>query len=85
MRPEECTQIATGSQHIEGVSEICAERIINITSSSFNVSNGVKQGSVISPLLFTLYVEELITRLEGCVILQLQNFMKNFMAISFLF
>ncbi len=42
------------------------------TSTSFNVTNGVKQGSVISPLFFTLYVDELIDRLEhsgyGCKI-----------------
>ncbi len=34
------------------------------TSTTFNMSNGVKQGSVISPLLFTLYVDELIQTLE---------------------
>ncbi len=40
------------------------------TSTTFNMSNGVKQGSVISPLFFTLYVDELIQTLEksgyGC-------------------
>jgi len=35
------------------------------TSMSFDVSNGVKQGSVISPLFFTIYVDELICKLEG--------------------
>ncbi len=34
------------------------------TSHSFNVTNGVKQGSVISPLFFTLYVDELIDKVE---------------------
>ncbi len=34
------------------------------TSYSFNVTNGMKQGSVISPLFFTLYVDELIDKLE---------------------
>ena len=42
------------------------------TSSSFNTSNGVRQGSVISPLFFTLYVDELIAKLQksgyGCKI-----------------
>ncbi len=33
------------------------------TSHSFNVTNGMKQGSVISPLFFTLYVDELIDKL----------------------
>ncbi len=40
------------------------------TSTTFNMSNGVKQGSVISTLFFTLYVDELIPTLEksgyGC-------------------
>ena len=39
-------------------------------STTFNMSNGVKQGSVISPLFFTLYVDELVQTLEksgyGC-------------------
>ncbi len=42
------------------------------TSHSFNVTNGVKQCSVISPLFFRLYVDELIDKLEhigyGCKI-----------------
>ncbi len=42
------------------------------TSDSFNVINGVKQGSVLSPLFYTLYVDELIDKLEhsgyGCKI-----------------
>ncbi len=40
------------------------------TSTTFNMSNGVKQGYVISPLFFILYVDELIQTLEksgyGC-------------------
>ncbi len=40
------------------------------TYTTFNMSNGVKQGSVISPLFVTLYVNELIQTLEksgyGC-------------------
>ncbi len=42
------------------------------TSHSFNVTNVMQQGSVISPLFFTLYVDELIDKLEhsgyGCKI-----------------
>ena len=39
-------------------------------SASFPISNGVKQGGVISPLLFSLYVDELFLLLKksglGC-------------------
>ena len=39
-------------------------------SNLFNVSNEVKQGSVISPLLFSIYIDELFSKLEylglGC-------------------
>ena len=39
-------------------------------SESFNVSNGVRQGGIISPLLFIMYIDELIYKLKlmgiGC-------------------
>ena len=42
----------------------------NIYSSTFEVSNGVKQGGVLSPILFNLYIDELLERLKksgfGC-------------------
>ena len=39
-------------------------------SNLFNVSNGVKQGSVISPLLLSIYIDQLFSKLKylglGC-------------------
>ena len=44
----------------------------NFSSYSFATSNGVKQGGVLSPILFTVYVDELIKKLHdsgiGCYI-----------------
>ena len=41
-------------------------------SDKFKINNGVKQGGVISPMLFTLYIDELISRIlmagVGCYI-----------------
>ena len=37
----------------------------NVCSTSFPVSNGVKQGGVLSPLLFTLYLDSLLKRLSS--------------------
>ena len=34
-------------------------------SSSFGVSNGVRQGVVLSPVLFTVYLDELLHRLSS--------------------
>ena len=36
------------------------------SSSSFNTSNDVKQGGVLSPLLFGIYFDELLLRLKRC-------------------
>ena len=38
----------------------------NATSEYFNVSNGVRQGGILSPRLFSLYVDELSVILEKC-------------------
>ena len=41
-------------------------------SSCFSISNGVKQGGVLSPFLFTIYIDNLIIQLRklsiGCKI-----------------
>ena len=31
-------------------------------SETFNVTNGVRQGGIISPLLFTMYIDDLICK-----------------------
>ena len=33
-------------------------------SNKFSVSNGVRQGGVLSPILFTVYIDDLLTELE---------------------
>ena len=48
----------------------CSVRWGSEHSDYFNVSNGVKQGGVISPILFSCYIDKLISELEhsglGC-------------------
>ena len=38
----------------------------NSTSAPFKVCNGVKQGSILSPFLYNIYMDELSTRLNSC-------------------
>ena len=43
----------------------------NLTSGSFNVSNGIRQGGILSPLFFNVYVDDLSVQLNklniGCI------------------
>ena len=43
----------------------CQVRYSNDYSFRFNVSNGVKQGGVLSPILFTIYMDVLLERLNN--------------------
>ena len=54
-------------------SQSCAVKWNACVSESFEVANGVRQGGVLSPILFTVYLDELLQRLTsldiGCHIM----------------
>ena len=45
-------------------SQQCRVKWCGEVSSSFSVQNGVKQGGVLSPRLFNIYLDELLCRLK---------------------
>ena len=48
--------------------QLCHVKWGDETSASFSISNGVKQGGVISPLLFSLYIDKLFSLLKQSVL-----------------
>ncbi len=38
----------------------------DVMSDPFHVTNGIRQGSILSPILFNVYMDELPNRLNGC-------------------
>ena len=64
-----CPRITKLLHHMY-TNQSCYVKWGNEHSDSFNVSNGVKQGGVISPLLFSCYIDKLFSQLEhsglGC-------------------
>jgi hypothetical protein len=44
----------------------CAVRVNGILSDYFSVNNGVKQGCVLSPTLFSIYVDDLVNNVKQC-------------------
>ena len=45
---------------------VCYVTWANNHYETFNISNGVKQGGVISPLLFSIYIDNLFLELRNC-------------------
>ena len=41
-------------------------RWAGVLSPGFHVSNGVRQGGILSPYLFNVYMDDLSTALNGC-------------------
>ena len=58
-----CPRITKLLHHMY-TNQSCYVKWGNEHSDSFNVSNDVKQGGVISPLLFSCYIDKLFSQLE---------------------
>ena len=65
-----CLKITKLQCYMYANQEECSVRWGSEHSDFFNVSNGVKQGGAISPILFSCYIDKLCSRLEhsslGC-------------------
>ena len=59
-----CPVIARFLLYIYTNQTICVISGVDFIGNSFSITNGARQGGVMSPLLFTVYIDELLTRLS---------------------
>ena len=53
-------------------------------SDAFNVSNGVRQGSVLSPVLFAVYLDGLLKMIAVSVVIGVVNLLVHFVMLIIL-
>ena len=61
-----CSALRWMASYLSGRTQAVYDRFENITSSQVQIRSGVPQGSVLSPLLFTLYVSDIGSILQHC-------------------